>query len=182
MIGVYAILNRLEQDNLVDWGVILQAWKELPGTECKLSTDYIADYAIAQIEKQEYNIPPNLIELFDAGYDSLLLEKEEVTELLEEICIQEQIEVEISFRKCRLVALEITIDGILHDCIYSLIELTDFWRAWGNPDKKPHTIQGLDSNMSPIEYYAEKNYQELLEAHKIWIEQEKREIAAIKAL
>ena len=154
MISVYTILDSLEQDNLVDWGVILQAWKGLPGTECKLSTDYIADYAIAQIEQQEYNIPPTLIELFDAG----LLEKEEVTELLKEICKQKQINEEISFRKCRLAALEVTIDEILHDCIYSLIELTDFWRAWGNPARKPHIIQGLDSNMSPTEYYAEKNY------------------------
>ena len=56
MISVYGILNRLERDNLVDWGVILQAWKVLLETECRLSTDYIADYAISEIEKQEYNI------------------------------------------------------------------------------------------------------------------------------
>ena len=41
MIDISSIMDSLEQNNLVDWGVILQAWERLPSKELKLSTDYI---------------------------------------------------------------------------------------------------------------------------------------------
>lgn len=178
MIDINSILDSLEQQNWLDWGVILQAWKGLPCTDLKLSTDYISDYAIAQIEKAEEDIPSELIELFDAE----LLEKQDVTDLLEEICDREKINKAVSLRKLRLAALEKTIDKIPDNCIYALIELTDFWVSWNNPHDKPHVIQGLDSSMNPTKYYSEKNYQNLLKAHKFWIEQEKINIINSQSL
>jgi polyhydroxyalkanoate synthesis regulator phasin len=168
----YQTLNRIERDNLVDWGIILEAWKGLPGCHFKLQTDYIRDFALKEIENSGENISNTLIELFSAGS----LEKEEVTELLQDICEEEKINEESSLKKWRLYMLEETLDNLSNDCLYDLIELTDFWCVWGNPENKPHIIQGVDSKMNPTEYYSDNNYKTLIKAHKNWIIQEKKRV------
>jgi polyhydroxyalkanoate synthesis regulator phasin len=168
----YQTLNRLEQDNLVDWGIILQAWRGVPGCNYRLQTDYIKDFALKEIENKSEDVSDTLIELFSAGS----LEKEEVTELLEDICEQEKINEESSLKKWRLYMLEEILDNLSNDCLYDLIRLTDFWLAWENPEDKPHLIQGMDSEMNPTEYYSESNYKKLIKAHKDWIIEEKKDL------
>ena len=169
---LYKILQRLENEGLLDWGIILQGWRGVSGGNYKLQTDYIKDFALKEIEKKCEDISDTLIELFSAGS----LEKEEVTELLEDICEQEKINEEVSLKKWRLYMLEEVLDSLSNDCLYDLIHLTDFWLAWGNPEDKPHSIQGMDSEMNPTEYYSDNNYKKLIKAHKDWIAQEKKRI------
>ena len=170
---LYKILEKLEKDNLLDWGIILQAWKKgLPGYQYKLKADYIQKFALQEMEKMSEDIPDILVELFDAG----TLENLKVTDLLEDICEKEKINEEISLKKWRLAALEETLSDLSGYCVDDLIYLDDFWMAWGNPQDKPHIIQGIDNQMNPTQHYSENNYEKLLQAHKKWIEQEKKKI------
>ncbi|MEM7761913.1 MAG: DUF2247 family protein [Cyanobacteria bacterium P01_A01_bin.40] len=166
------ILQRLEQQKLVDWGVILQGWKDIPGCNLRIRSEYIENFAFQKVEKYEGDILDIVIELTSIKF----LDSAKILILLEEMCNEEKIDLEISMKKWRLAMLEEILDNLSNDCLYDLIELSDFWISWGTPSDKPHLIQRLDSKLNPTEYYSEKNYQKTLEAHKIWIEQEKYKI------
>lgn len=125
-----------------------------------------------ELDKLEGDILNIAVELTSARF----LEQGMITELLKNVCELENIDTEISFKKWRLAVLEEIMNNLSHDCIYDLIELTDFWVSWGNPKNKPHIIQGLDSSISPNEYYTEKNLETILKAHRAWIIEEKQKI------
>lgn len=72
--------------------------------------------------------------------------------------------------------LEEILENLSYNCLYDLIGLTDFWLYWENPADKPHIIQGIDSDMSPTDYYSDDNFNKLLKAHQIWIIEERRRI------
>lgn len=125
-----------------------------------------------KLDRLERDILNIAVELTSARF----LEKGAITELLKNLCELENIDIEISLKKWRLAMLEEIMDNLSHNCIYDLIELTDFWVSWGNPKNKPHLIQGLDSSISPNKYYTEKNLEKLLKAHQAWIIEEKQKI------
>ena len=166
------VLQKLEQEELADWGVILYGWKGIPGCSLKIKVDDIETFAMKKLDRLEGEILDIAIELTSAKF----LEQGTITELLKNLCKLENIDTEISYRKWRLATLEEIMNNLSYDCIYDLIELTDFWVSWGNPKNKPHIIQGVDSNISPSKYYTEKNLDNLLKAHRAWIIEERKKI------
>ena len=166
------LFQKLQQQNLIDWGVIYHGCQGIPGLNLKIKIDDIENFAIKKIENLEGNTLIIVADLASAKY----LDRGEITELLDEICMIEHINLDISLKKWRLVMLEEIIENLSYDCLYDLIELTDFWVYWKNPADKPHIIQGVDSDMSPIDYYSDDNFNKLLKAHQIWIIEEKQRI------
>ncbi len=164
------IFKVFKRNNSVDWGIIFEGWKGVPGY--KLGKEEIEDFAIKNIESLEGDI---LIIVADLA-STIYLENSEITILLQEICEIENIDLEFSRRKWRLVLLNNLIKSFNNDCLYDLLELTDFWINWKNPSDKPHIIQGLDSNMNPTEYYSDKNHIKIVETHRAWMVQEQKEL------
>lgn len=169
------ILIKLEQEKLIDWGVILLGWKGIPECDPIFSTDNIVHFVIKEVEKKEEYIPFALIELYSAA----LLSKEEVTLYLEDMCNEEEIDLEISFKKLLLIVLEMNLEfwSKNDDYIDCLNELMNFWMLWGNPEGNPHTFLKPYRDMNPDDYYSyysKENYEQILNANKCWLEQEKQ--------
>lgn len=173
------ILKKLERKQLIDWGVILHGWKGIPEYGRIVDSEDIVEFTIKEIEKKEEYISDTLIELFSAG----LLEKEEVTELLEDICDEENVNTETSFEKLLLTVLEINLEYLLKekDYIYGLDRLSNFWIAWGNPQGNPHTFLRNYSYIEQDEYdlyYSEENYNKILNDNQQWLKQKKQKMLA----
>lgn len=171
------ILKKLEREQLIDWGVILHGWKGIPEYGCIVDSENIVEFTIKEIEKKEEYISDTLIELFSAG----LLEKEEVTELLEDICDEENVKIETSFEKLLLTVLEINLEYLLKekDYICALDRLSNFWIAWGNPQENPHTFLRNYRYIEQDEYdlyYSEENYNKILNDNQQWLKQKKQKM------
>jgi hypothetical protein len=79
-------------------------------------------------------------------------------------------------RGWRAVELAHLLDELPPSPIDGLMELTSFWNALDFPDDMPHVVQGRANDISPIDYYTEENYRQLLDRHKAWL---RSEIAAV---
>ena len=117
------VLQKLEQEELVDWGIILHGWKGIPGCSLRIKVYDMEKFAMSKLDRLEGEILNIAIELTSAKF----LEQGTITELLKNLCELENIDIEISYRKWRLAMLEEIMNNSSHDCIYDLIELTDFW-------------------------------------------------------
>lgn len=171
------ILKKIEQEKLLDWGVILLGWKGVPEYGYIVSTEDIAEFAIHEIEKREDYISPTLIELYSVG----LLSKEEATLYLEDMCEEEEINIESSFKKILLTVLEMNLKHLLKNDNYidGLNILSNFWISWGNPKGNPHTFLKQYRYMNPDDYYSyhsKESYEKILKDNQHWLEQEKQKI------
>ncbi len=109
-----------------------------------------------------------------------LLDTNEITSLLENICRIKNVNVELSLRKMRLVLLKKLIDHLSNDPIYDLIEISGFWLSLGNPPDSPHIIQGVDNDITPEQYYTSDYLKKILAVHKEWIIDEMKKLRNIK--
>ncbi|MEI7383489.1 DUF2247 family protein, partial [Pectobacterium versatile] len=92
------------------------------------------------------------------------------------ICDEENIDLKLSSRKWRYLALCLTIQELPDDCVYGLIKLNEFWRVWGEDAGTPNIIQGVGNNISPTGYYTDEKYKAVIEHHQEWLEKEKQEV------
>ncbi len=178
------ILKKLDQKKLLDWGMLLFAWKGIPDydfMDCKVLNDDIVDFAIKQIEKKEDYVSPTLIELYSAG----VLSKEEVTMYLEDICEEENLDLELSYKRWRLLMIEVVIEWLYEEYFnyddYSMYDidglniLRDVWLAWNEPQDVPYYTYEY-KNIISDNFNTQEYYEQLLKAHKSWIEQEKQKL------
>jgi hypothetical protein len=166
------LIEKLEDYNLSDWGVIFYGFKGVPELEDKIDAPYIANFAFSKLNCEGEELATSLVGLTSATF----LETSEIEGLLEDICTRKHINFELSLRKWRFILLEELLDNLPDDPIYALLEITEFWLSWGNPSDKPHIIQGVDNDLTPNQYYTLKNLKELVNKHKQWMADEIRKL------
>lgn len=151
----------------VNWNTILLGWLGFDNILNQLEAKDIIEYAIQMLNDENKN--EDLLYL--AGLNNQ--EKDEITTTLKSIANKEKnIDINIETRKWRLLLLKHRIKTLSNDPLSGLIELTDFWAQFNFPKDSPHTIQGVENNISPNEYYTEKNYKRILEKHYNWLKDE----------
>ena len=132
----------------------------------QLSGQDIIDYAIDRIEKGDES--PDVVLL--AG--SHASNTEEISELLKKLSDDEKVDGDVEFRKWRVLYVSNHLPHVQDDYIQGLIELGDIWAYFDFPDDSPHVFQGRNNDIVPNEYYTQKNYERLLDAHKRWLDEE----------
>jgi hypothetical protein len=59
--------------------------------------------------------------------------------------------------------------------VYGLLDLAEFWSQWGWPDDAPPSMKRGDDVVAQ-DYHSDSRYQHVLDEHRVWIEQEKRQL------
>lgn len=95
-----------------------------------------------------------------------------VTILLEKIVQILEINLSKSVRKWLLVYLSFLLANLNSDPVYGLLELSNFWIEWGQPDDSPHCIQGVRNEISAASYYTTENYELIIQKNWNWLNQE----------
>jgi hypothetical protein len=171
------ILRKMITDNVIDYGVLLQARAGLPGINVKLPHNVIAEFAMLKLANSlDSSEEKLLIDLTSAH----LLSDEEIMEILSKLCQFSKVNTEISFRKWRVYLLADLLQDLDLDPLYSLIRLSEFWLDWQKvlDDKTPHIYQGVDNALSPDEYYSIENMSKIIDSQRRWIEEEKNTLFA----
>lgn len=166
------LLKKLNDYHLMDWGVILQGWKGVPGLSIKVKAADIAKFAIEELSHVEGSLTNIFVQLASAE----CLDEDEITNLLEKLCEKKNINLEVSLRKWRLIMLEELLNNISNDPIYDLINITEFWLSWENPPESPHIIQGVGNALTPNQYYSEENLENIVDVHRVWVAKEMQEL------
>ena len=81
----------------------------------------------------------------------------------------EKSEYKLAFEKWKLVYIKKNFPQLNKNIIQGLIELNDLWVKLDFPKDSPCILQGVKNNISPQEYYTEKNYIYLYNRHLKWI-------------
>jgi hypothetical protein len=169
---IESLIKKFDNLSLIDWGVIFYGFKGVPELNDRLDASYIANHAFSKLNSEDEELTTSLVALTSAP----LLGTNEVAVILENICTKKNVDLKLSLRKWRFVLLEELLDDLPEDPIYALIEITEFWLSWDNPSDKPHIIQGLDSDLTPHQYYTLDNFKEILRSHRQWMTDEIRKL------
>ena len=96
-------------------------------------------------------------------------EYQEMGYLVQELANMEKSEYKLAFEKWKLVYIKKNFPKLNKNIIQGLIELNDLWVKLDFPEDGPYILQGVNNNISPKEYYTEKNYRYLYNRHLNWI-------------
>ncbi|NLW48258.1 MAG: DUF2247 family protein [Firmicutes bacterium] len=151
----------------LNWMTILIGWEGPGKFEPQLTPKEVINFAIDQIGIGNSN-NENLITLASCNEN----ETEKIDVLIRKLAQQENVARENELRKWRVLIVKQSIVKIRQEPLYGLIELTELWDKFGFPGDSPHIIQGLRNNLSPIDYYREENFRQIIERHKEWIDYE----------
>lgn len=160
------------QMKLVDWGMIfLGACGIASG---KLSASEISSFACNEFAKPDGVKDVLLTAISEVAFCSDITD--EVMDYLRFICDEENIDLKLSSRKWRYLALCLTMQELPDDCVYGLLKLNEFWRLWGEDAETPNIIQGVGNNISPTEYYTDEQYKLVIKHHQEWLKKENQEL------
>lgn len=160
------------QMKLIDWGIIfLGACGIASG---KLSASEISGFACNELAKPEGVKDILLTAISEVAFCSDI--NEEVIGYLKFIYDEESIDLKLSSRKLRYLALCLTMQELPDDCVYSLLKLNEFWQVWGDDAETPNIIQGVGNNISPTEYYTDEQYKVAIKQHQEWLKKENKEL------
>ena len=153
-------LNGLE----VNLNTILVGWSGFGKFSRQLFPKDIIDYAVRLVSDDE-NQPADVWELASLSVSD--------TQELDGILSRFQLNnTEQEQRKWRVILVKLLLTELPNDYLQGLISLTEFWDKFGYPDDSPHVVQGRNNQVSPTDYYTQENYLKILDAHKIWVENE----------
>ena len=165
-----------------NWTTVLVGWNGLgvlspwPGRWVEfsplISPDEIAAYAEERLAFSSSSIEQELI----VGLLSSNLRtesRETVKVLLIPLSDLSSADPGIELRKWRLILLEDVLANMPKDPTYGLLALSEFWQQFGFPSDSPHEVQGRGNEINPSEYYQAANLQQLLDRHRVWIQQER---------
>lgn len=100
---------------------------------------------------------------------------DEIISHLEFICNEENVDLQISGRKWRCVALSLLLENLPGDYVYGSIGMNNFWNEWGGINS-PNVVQGIGNNISSSEYYTSDNYSFLINKHQRWLKEELKQL------
>ncbi|WP_338952055.1 MULTISPECIES: DUF2247 family protein [Fusobacterium] len=127
----------------------------------ELSYDDIINFSLEKFDEKNKII----LKIISSDKD----EYEEIGILVRELANIEKSEYEIAFEKWELVYIKKNLPVLNKNFIQGLIELNDLWVKLDFPEDGPYILQGVNNNISPKEYYTEKNYRYLYNRHLNWI-------------
>lgn len=165
-------LDLMQANNLkVNWSSILLGLRGFGKFIGQLSTKDVIEFAINLVSHDDCQ--PNEVWKIASLSDK---EGNEIHQLVQNLAVKETNSEYEEQRKWRAILLKQTLEELPQDYLNGLILLTDFWDKFSFPSDSPHTVQGRGNDMSPIEYYTNKNYLEIVEAHKRWLSDELNEL------
>lgn len=167
------VLSNIARDNMCDWGVLLLGVSGIPGTAERLSPADIASFANDQLEVILSSDPA--LDLVVALSEETVQDPVELRETLARICELKGADIERSRRIWRCWLLETHVIDHEADPVYGLLDLTQFWAQWGWPDDAPPSMKN-GGDVSAQDYHSDARYQEVLDEHRVWIEQEKHRL------
>ncbi|MHA6823920.1 DUF2247 family protein [Ralstonia pseudosolanacearum] len=157
---------KLLQWGQVDWGAIFVGVSGIPRGEI-LGAQFVRHFADDELSRLDVTDPVlgevSELSLFDGE------QLEDARKNVARICDTRSIDVERAKRKWRAVALEELLSQIGADPVYDLIALSEFWADWGSATDSPFVVQGVENNLTPDEYYTERNLEETLKRHREWL-------------
>ncbi|MBD1226991.1 MULTISPECIES: DUF2247 family protein [Morganellaceae] len=169
MNDMYLLAKKME---LLDWGMIFLGAKGNPVG--RLSAPNISEFACNELTKLDLS-DSILVEVSEAAFCTEI--NREVIDSLEVICDKKNINIQLSERKWRYVALYILLlNELPDDYVYGLLKLNEFWNLWGDSVDSPNIVQGVGNNLSPTEYYSDENYHLLIEKHRNWLDREIKQL------
>ena len=134
--------------------------------EKQIPISEIVEYAMEQLGKGEDRI--EICELAGSNNDDL----DDVINILYELATEEKCQDDFEDRKLRAVRVNNFLKDKNKNCIDGLMGLTELWLELGYTDDAPHVIQGINNNISPVEYYTDDNYNYLYKKNKQWLRDE----------
>lgn len=145
----------------VTWRMLYRGMleKQIPISE-------IVEYAMEQLGKGVDRI--EICELAGSNDGDL----DDVINILYELADEEKCQDDFEDRKLRAVRVNNFLKDKNTNSIDGLMGLTELWLELGYTDDTPHIIQGIDNNISPVEYYTDANYNYLYEKNKQWLRDE----------
>lgn len=159
-------LKRFKEEGLeINWMTIIIGWYG-PGKNTKmLSNKEIIEYATTLIAEQNNQEEQVLMLACCREQDS-----EEIGKILNILSKSDDSSRDTEEMKWVLILLKDLLSTISTKPVHGLVEITGFWEKFNYPLYSPHILQGVDNNIQPEDYYTEQNYKNIIEAHKIWIE------------
>nr|WP_156133607.1 DUF2247 family protein [Massilia sp. JS1662] len=164
-------LTNIARENMCDWGVLLLGVNGVPSTAERLSAADISSFSNEQLELSAPSDPA--LDLIVALSEEAINDPVELREALTRICKLKGTDTDRSRRIWRCWLLEIHVTNPELDPVYGLVDLMQFWSQWGWPDDAPPSMK-KDVDVSAHDYHSDARYQEILDEHRVWIEQEKR--------
>jgi hypothetical protein len=162
------VLDQIKNLGLpLTWATIRAGWEGIGHLGRQLTAADVAAFACQEIANASAEILLDVADLC-TGSDS-----ESITEALARLAPDIRDRDRRTWRAVELIHL---LEELPESPIDGLAELTDFWGALEFPDDMPHVVQGLGNDISPLDYYTEKTYRQLLDRHRTWL---RSEIAAI---
>jgi hypothetical protein len=165
-------LKRFEEEGIeINWLTIVIGWYG-PGkyTRLLLNKDII-EYATNLIVEQNNQEEQVLMLASCREQDS-----EEIDTILNKLALGVVTSKDTEERKWVLILLKDLLFSISSNLIQGLVEITSFWEKFNYPSYSPHIIQGVNNNIKPKDYYSEQNYKKIIEAHKIWVENQLKSV------
>jgi hypothetical protein len=159
-------LDDFKLNNLkINWMTILIGWEGPGKFEPQLTPKEVINFALDQseIDTREY-----VLMLASCNEN----EVEEIGVLIRKLTERENVTRENELRKWRVLIVKQALMKVKQEPLYGLIELTELWDKFGFPIDSPHIIQGLRNNISPVDYYSEENFSQIIECHKKWVDHE----------
>lgn len=153
----------------ITWKLINIGFKNNKYFGNMLSAEEVIGYAIEQLLNCDNDI---IIQLAGESVDN-------TTEIMTDVHIlaeHEDTEYSKEFRKWRVMYVIKSLPNIKTEFITGLVELGDIWAYLDFPNDSPHLFQGKGNSLEPKQYYTQNNYNELLNKHRIWIEDELKEL------
>lgn len=147
----------------ITWTIIDIGFKGNDIFSGQLSADDIINYAMETLEKDNY--PETVAELASESVEST----EQIADYIKKLSGEENVNTNCEIEKWKVCYVYQCVKVKHENYIDGLCELGDIWLKIGLPHDNPHIYQGVNNGISPKEYYTQKNYDELFEAHHKWI-------------
>ncbi|CBJ41192.1 conserved hypothethical protein (plasmid) [Ralstonia solanacearum CMR15] len=157
---------KILQRNWVDWGVISLGISGLPENGI-LEAKFVRAFA-----DQELSLMDSNDSLLGEVSELALFNGEKIDEAkrnVARLCEVPNVDLGKAKRKWRVVALDELLSQLGRDPVYDLISLGDFWESWSSATDFPCVVQGVGNNLTPEEYYTERNLEETLNRHREWL-------------
>lgn len=164
------LIAKIDQYNLMDWGVILLGVVGVPSILDRLTIFHVREFAEAELDKISNDNPD--LDIYVSLATSDVDTPHELRCYIEKICEVTGIDIEISKRKWRWVSLESLLSDLDLDPIYGMIKLSEFWSAWQWPIDAPISMQNGVNDISPENYHSQLHYESVIHDHRDWLTKE----------
>jgi hypothetical protein len=161
------IFNRIDEQGLVDWGVVYYGILGVPGIVERLDESLVRNFASSKLE--DLSISDPLLTAVVEIATEINVDSGAMDSSVGKICHAYSVDLKRSLRIWRFASLEVALAKLDADPVYGLIILSDFWAAWGWSEDAPLSMQNLGKRLHEREYHSRSNYSAVIKDHKEWL-------------